>query len=177
MAHKSSVDAVLAIEGFLKRKDDEHAIHIALYAANAVLLPRPELRTDEIDDWNPEPVESTRKREVYIRKVNEDGRIWSLFSDAGFEPAVLTIDVRDVPDDLGNAHDGYIFSSDDAPEAQRFHALPPEAEEAGVWNEPSDSRDKLRGVVLSTGLAGGEEDFWSGHACLVGPHGKTGIQR
>ena len=73
MADEFGIDAALAVKRLLKGKDDEHAADIFADQLDAVLLPGPELRADEVDDGNAETVEFVGEAEVDFREVNEDG--------------------------------------------------------------------------------------------------------
>src|SRR5579862_6073334 len=123
MAHEGSFDSVLAVKGFFEGEDDKHAVNVTPHATNAVFLPRPELRADEVDDRNAEPAECASQGKIHIGEVNEDGGVGPLLRDAGLELAILAVDARDVLDDLGDAHDGDVFCADDATETERLHAL------------------------------------------------------
>ena len=47
-------DSALAIKRFFERKDHKHAADIFAHELDAVLLPRPELRADKINDRHAE---------------------------------------------------------------------------------------------------------------------------
>src|SRR5580698_3099963 len=111
MADEIGLHPMLAVKGFFKGEDDEHAVDIAPYPVDAVFLPRPELRTDEINDRNAEAVQGPGQREVYVREVNEDGGVRAFGGDAGLELAIFAIDAGNMPDDLGDAHDSDIFGT------------------------------------------------------------------
>src|ERR1700743_2104006 len=152
MADEIGLHPMLAVKRIFKGEDDKHAVDIAPYPVDAVLFPRPELRTDKIDDRDAEVVQGPGQREGYIREVDEYGPVRPFGGDAGLELGVFAIDAGDVPDDLGDAHDGDIFGAHDATKAERFHALAAEAEELGVRGELPDGRDELGSVVFSAGL-------------------------
>ena len=132
MADELGVDAAGAVEALLKGKDDHHPADPLLHPAEALALPRPELRADEVDDGDAEFFQFAGKAEVDVGEVDEDGSVGAVLFDGGDEPAVLAVDARHVPDDLGDAHVGDVFGAYDAVEAGGLHLLAAEAEE-GDW--------------------------------------------
>src|ERR1700751_521061 len=112
MAHESSLDPMLAVKGLFKGKDDEHPVHKPPHLVDTIFLPRPELRAHKVDDRNAQLMQRTSQREVYIGKIDQNGRAGSLFGNTGLKLPVLGIDPRDVPDNLRNPHHGYILSAD-----------------------------------------------------------------
>ena len=75
MADEFGIDAAGAVEGLLEGKDDEHAADEFPDEVDAVLLPGPELRADEVDDGNAEAVEFPGEAEVDVGEVDEDGEV------------------------------------------------------------------------------------------------------
>ena len=59
---------------------------------------------------------------------------------------------------LGDAHDGDVFSTDDALLAGGFHGAAAEAGEGGFWQTLVEGMDELSAVSIAGGFAGGEED-------------------
>src|SRR5262249_7310677 len=50
MSYVLGFDAVLAVEVYFKRKDDQHPIDVALQRVHSIAPPRPDLRADVVDD-------------------------------------------------------------------------------------------------------------------------------
>ena len=67
--------AGIAIQLFLERKDHQHAVGDALDHPHAALAPRPQLRTDVVDDRDAELFYGAGEPEIEIRKVNRDQRL------------------------------------------------------------------------------------------------------
>ena len=96
--------------------------------------------------------------EVDVGEVDEDGYVGALLLDAGDQLAVAGVDVGDVAEDLGNAHDGYVFGADDAGLAGLLHVCAAEAGEGGGRETLAQGGDEGGAVVVAGGFAGGEED-------------------
>src|ERR1700733_9554839 len=127
MADEFGVHSAVVVEALLEREDDQHAVHIALDAADTVFLPGPKLGTDEINHRHSLAAQMLRQREIDVGKVDQDGGGGLFFSDRGAEAAVFAIDVREVTQDFGDAHDGHVFRADDGAKAEGFHAFSAEA--------------------------------------------------
>ncbi len=129
MADELGLDAALAVELLLKREDDQHAADVFAHQPDAVLLPGPELRADEVDDGNAEAVELAGEAEVDFGEVDEHGDGGPARADGALELAELAIDARQMAHDFREAHDGHVFSADDAFDAGSRHARAAHAEQ------------------------------------------------
>jgi hypothetical protein len=92
MADEFGGDAALAVELLFKREDDQHALDVFAHEPDAVLLPGPELRADEVDDGNAEAVELLGEAEMNLGKRG------------GFHPADRTHDGRAGPAGCAQHH-------------------------------------------------------------------------
>ena len=133
MAYELGLDSAGAVEGGFEGEDDHHAGDALLHTAEAVALPGPELRADEVEDGDAEFFQLAGEAEVDVGEVDEDGDVGAVFFDGGDEAAVLGVDGGHVADDLGDAHVGDVFGADDAVEAGGFHLAASEAEGGEVW--------------------------------------------
>ena len=158
MTDEFGVDVAIAIELGLEGEDDEHLGDALLHPCEAAALPCPELWADQIDDRNAEALEVFGEAEVDVGKVDEDGDGGAIALDAADELAVLRVDVRRVADDLGDAHVGDVFGTDDTLLACLLHLLAAETEEGGGRNGGFEGGDELRAVMVSAGFACREED-------------------
>src|SRR5262245_23899584 len=50
MSYVLGFDAVLAVEVYFKREDDQHPVYVALQRVDSIAPPRPDLRADVVDD-------------------------------------------------------------------------------------------------------------------------------
>ena len=102
--------------------------------------------------------------EVDVGEVDQDGDIGAVAADGAHEAAIAGVDLRDMAQDLGDAHDGDVFGADDALLARSLHRAAAEAGEGGCGQMLAKVLDELGAVGLAGGLAGGEEDArgWSG---------------
>ena len=91
MADKFRLDAALAIILLFKRENDQHALDVSLHLLDALRLPGPELRADEVDDGNAKAMEHLGETEMNLRKVDEHGDAGAALLDA-IELAELAID-------------------------------------------------------------------------------------
>jgi hypothetical protein len=96
--------------------------------------------------------------EVDVGEVDEDGDVWSFAFDGGDELAVAGDDARDVAQDFGDAHNGYVFGADGLLLALGGHFCASETGEAGGWEAVFQLGDEAGAVVVARGFAGGEED-------------------
>jgi hypothetical protein len=138
MADEFGIDAAGAVIRLLEGKDDQHAADVFADELDAVLLPGPELRADEVDDGNAEAVEFAGEAEVDFGEVDEDGDGGGMGADGALELAELAVDARKMQDHFGEAHDGHVFSADDATDAGGGHAWAahsPQLRCLGFWRE------------------------------------------
>ena len=168
MADELGLDALLAIERLLEGKDHQHPVDVLLDELDAVLLPGPQLRADEVDDGNAEAVELFGQAEVDFGEVDEHGDAGWPLPDGLLEFFELAVDAGQMEDDLGEAHDGHVFGADDALQAGGSHARAAHAEEggcpAGGGELPLKRVDQQGAILLAAGLACRDED--GGGHCL-----------
>ena len=158
VADELRVDAAVAVEGLFEWEDDEHARDALLHPAQARALPRPELRRNEPDDGHARCVQMPGEAEVDVGEVDEDGDVGEVLLYAADKAAIAGVDAGDVEEDFGDAHDGYIFGADDLDLMFGGHLAPAEASEGGLRQVAAQLGDEGCAVVVSGGLAGGEED-------------------
>ena len=149
MADKLGVDAALAVEGLFEGEDDQHLGDPLLDPAKAPALPGPELRRDEPDDRDAGAVKVVREAEVHIREVDEHSDRGTVSADGADETAVTGIDVRDVAEDFGDAHDGDVFGADNLPLMMTGHLNTAEASEGGVGKTGAEGGDDLGAVGVA----------------------------
>ena len=158
MADELGVDTALAVEGLLEGKDDEHLGDALLDPAKAAALPGPELGGDKPDDGNPRAAEVAREAEVDVRKVDEDGDRRAIAADGADEAAIAGVDVRDVAENFGHAHDGDVLSADGLLLGLAGHLGAAKSGEGGAGDPRAECGDDLGAIGVAGGLAGGEED-------------------
>ena len=162
MADEFGIDAAGAVVRLFEGKDDEHAANVLADEADSVLLPGPELWADEVDDGNAEAVEFFGEAEVDFGEVDEDGDGGAAGADGALELAELAVDAGKMQDHFGQAHDGHVFSADDAIDAGGGHARAAHAPQLrcfGFWREAVGERRGEEGaVVLAAGFACRDED-------------------
>ena len=96
--------------------------------------------------------------EVDVGEVDEDSDVGAVALDGGDELAVAGVDVGDMAEDFGDAHDGDVFGSDDAGLAGLLHVRAAEACEGGLGQMGAQSDDEGGAVGVAGGFSGGEED-------------------
>ena len=105
-------------------------------------------------------------------EVDEDGHRGATFADGLFEALELTPDVRQVAQDLGQAHHRHLLGTDDAFQTSGFHARSAHSKDgrglAGVLQLLAQSSDQQRAVVLAAGLACRDKDAGS-HVLPITP--------
>jgi uncharacterized protein YdeI (YjbR/CyaY-like superfamily) len=158
MTYKPGVYATSAVEAFFEWEDDHHAADALLHPAEPLALPCPELRADEVDDWDVKLPEFAGEAEVYVGEVNEDGDVRAALFDGGHEAAKFAVDVRRMTNDLGDTHVGDVFGTDDAVLAGLLHLFAAKAEEGSLREAGAEFADELGSVVVAAGFAGREKD-------------------
>jgi hypothetical protein len=96
--------------------------------------------------------------EVDVGEVDEDGDVGARAAEGADEAAVAGVDVRDVAEDLGDAHDGDVFGADGLGLALLGHVRAAEAGEGGLRKTAAEGGDELGAVGVAGGFAGGEEE-------------------
>ena len=169
MAHKLSLNALLAIERLLEGKDHQHLVDVLPHQFDAVLLPGPQLRADEVDHRNAQPVQLPGQPEVNLGKINEHGHAGPPIANGLLQPRILAPDTRQMANHFGQPHDRHVFRADDALDPGSGHALAAHAEEAGglagCGKLLLERVGQHRSVVLAAGLACRDEDVlvpWMG---------------
>ena len=154
MPDKLSFDAPVAVKLLLEGKDSQHAIHVALDAADAILLPRPQLRAHEVDHRHAQGLQPPGQREIHVRKIDQNSSVGLFLRDRGAQPAIFAINARHVADDLGDSHDRHVFGAHNGSKAESLHAATAQAEELRVRQEPAQGGDNQGPIVLAAGLTG-----------------------
>src|SRR6185437_2973418 len=154
VADELGVDAALPVEGFLERKDDEHLGDALPDPAKPAALPGPELRRDEPDDGDARCAKVASEAEVDVREVDKDGDRGETAADGADEAAVAGIDVGDVAEDLGDAHDGDVLGADDLLLMLASHLGTAEAREGSVGEAGSECGDEMGTIGVSGGFTG-----------------------
>src|SRR6266404_3211548 len=72
MSNVLGIHAILGIEFFFEREDDQHLADVSLDLLDASLSPCPQLRTDEIHNGDAAFVQLSRESKIEIRKVDQD---------------------------------------------------------------------------------------------------------
>jgi hypothetical protein len=103
-------------------------------------------------------MEMSGETEVDVGEVDEDGDVGARAAEGADEAAVARVDVGDVAEDLGDAHDGDVFGADDLLLALGEHGVAAEAGEGGGGKASAQGGDELGAVGIAGGFAGGEED-------------------
>ena len=103
MPNKPGRNPSLAIELFLKGKDDQHLSNVFPDSLDSALFPRPQLRADVIDDWYSALIQLARQPQVEIRKVDEHRRFGPTPFRLPYYFTKAAIDSRNVLDDLDDS--------------------------------------------------------------------------
>jgi hypothetical protein len=96
--------------------------------------------------------------EVDVGEVDEDGDVGAAAAEGADEAAVARVDMRDVAEDLGDAHDSDVLGADDLLLAGTLHLRAAEAGEGGGGEAGAQGGDELGTVGVAGGFAGGEEE-------------------
>src|SRR5579872_385584 len=131
VAYEFCAYAAVAIEGLLKGEDNQHAVDVALHELDAVFLPCPELRADEEEHGDSEPMELCGELEVNVGEIDEDGERGSANPHGMLEASKFTVDAGQVTDNLGDAHDSHVLSPNNAIETGLDHPLAAHADKCG----------------------------------------------
>src|SRR5581483_11233289 len=121
MAHVLSIHTTFAVIVLLEGEDHEHAIDELLHAPNAPLLPCPKLRRDEVHDRHAHFVQLAGKTKVEIGKVDQHGCIRLSLPRDGHHAEKLTVDRRDVLNDLSDSNGSHFPRIDNRFESGSAH--------------------------------------------------------
>jgi hypothetical protein len=75
MTHKCYIDPRFLIEFGFEGKDHNHLVHQPFDLVDSPGSPRPDLRADVIQDWNPSFSEVSRQTEIEIWEIDQDGKV------------------------------------------------------------------------------------------------------
>src|SRR5208282_5429490 len=172
MPDKRRVHSAIAIELFFKGKNDQRLVDILAQKFDPSLPPRPELRADVINDWNPAPAHLPRHAPVKGWSVDNDSERRALLIGRANQLLIESKNLRQVADDFGDADNGQVFCVDDDLAACRAHPLSARPEETdlpslrrgrrprlpgGAKLRPPPQRvDQLRAIHVSRSLTGGD---------------------
>ena len=132
MADELHVDAGLAVERFLERKDDEHPVHVRLHRLHASGTPRPQLRADVVDDGDAETAQRGEQPEVEVRGIDGHEHVRTQLTRFVDEPPQHRERARHDADGLGQAGDRQAAVVADEMTARGFETMAAEAEDFGV---------------------------------------------
>jgi len=124
----------------------------------AAPLPGPELRRDEPDDRDASAAEMPGEAKVDVREVDEDSYGGTVAADGPDKAAVAGIDMGDVAEDFGYAHDCNVLGADDLLLMLASHLSAAEAGEGCVGEPHSKGGDYLSAIGITGGFASREED-------------------
>src|SRR5581483_1716141 len=100
MAREFGFDAVLAIERFFEREDDQHLLYVSLHELDAAATPGPELRADIVDHRDPAGMERFRQAEMEVGEIDEDGYVGAAAVGLAQQLVELAINAREMGGDL-----------------------------------------------------------------------------
>src|ERR1017187_10316635 len=87
MADEFCLNSVISVERLFEGEDHQHPANVVLDKLDAVLLPRPQLRAYEEDNWNAQAMEFLCEPEVDFRKIDEHGNVGPAGADCLFQLA------------------------------------------------------------------------------------------
>jgi hypothetical protein len=99
-----------------------------------------------------------RESEVDVREVNEHGDGGPLAADRADEAAITGVDVRDMAEDLGRAHDGDVLGADHLLLMLTGHLSAAQPGEGRVGNAGAKGADELCAIGVAGCFACGKED-------------------
>ncbi len=100
-----------------------------------------------------------RQPEVEVRAVGQDGQIRPLLAGGADHFPVSGVDPRDMVDHFQQPHHGQGFGLDHRPDPRGAHSGAGAAEELRVRQFAPQSLHQERGVQVTRGFAGGNQDL------------------
>jgi hypothetical protein len=88
-----------------KRKDAEYAFKVSPHPADASLAPSPDLGGHKVQHRDSEGSKAACYAEIEVRAVRKDGKLWLFRLCRAYQLSELTVNARDVRDNLQQADD------------------------------------------------------------------------
>ncbi len=139
---------MVTVEVGLESEEDQHAVHELRNGANTALAPGPDLRTDEVDDRDPEPLELAGEPQIELREVDQDGDGRpALF--AGRDEEILDLPgARQDAERLRDAHDRDLTAVGDELDTLRPQLVGAEAERSQAGTQALELAQHPRAVLI-----------------------------
>jgi hypothetical protein len=166
--HEVNVHTPLPIELDLEREDDGHAVHTGRYLPHPSLPPRPNLRTDVVEDTHSDPTEPLGKHEIETGVVNENGQAHVSLGREGNETVHGASQERNMTQHLYKTYHREVVAVIDKLTTGVAHPVATDTEGGDRGVEFAQSLDDLGRVKIAGGLTRDHEHRVShcGHRSL-----------
>jgi hypothetical protein len=168
MADELHVDAGVPVEGFLERKDHQHARHVTLHRPHASGPPRPQLRADVVDDRHAEPTHGSHQPEVEIGKIDGDEDVRPVRPRALRQPPDHRQRSRDDANGLGEAGDRELPEVAEQARAGGAQTRPAEPGDLRLGLPAKDLGGQRPGVQIAGRFTAGDQDPHRSHFSVLG---------
>ncbi len=158
MAHEHCFSSRIPKDLLFEWKDDGDSVCIPGEFLGPAGLPRPDLRSDVIENGNPLLMGRPGDSEIEAGVVDGENQIHPAIFQEGVDLLLEFPEKGEMPDDLDEAHDGQLIQPRHEIHAQRRHSVPPQAKEACVWPPLEECSGHLRPMEVSRGLSGQHQD-------------------
>ena len=146
-------DAMPFVESRLERQQAEDAVTGLADAAHPALPPSPDLRADILDRSDPPRFHPRSEPEVELRCIDTDEHIGTQLRQFGDQPATQLQEPRQMPQHLGEPHDGELLGVGQRFAARSTHPRPRDAHDAHARQPRTQHIDQGGTEVVSRGLA------------------------
>ncbi len=148
MTHELCIHPPASIKLFLERKNREHLRDPLLHPAQTPSFPGPKLRRHKPNHRNAQLLQDLSQPEVHIREVDQHRNIRPHLPDRPHQLPVLPINIRRMPDHLGDPHMCHILRPHHPIHPRRRHLPPTQPKEP----DPRQSANHPRPIVVPRSL-------------------------
>ena len=153
MPHIRHADVVLPVEILFEGEDDDHVIDIAGDLVHAPAMPRPHLRRDEIDDFEPDLSGAPRHPEVESGIVDQQNRVGPFLFDRGDEVAEDPPEHAEVQQHVEEPHEAEVSGVVEQIHALFSQKIAADAEDVKIGSELPELVDDAGGVQIARCLS------------------------
>src|ERR1035438_6421912 len=150
--------AVLPEKRLFERKNPEQSVDDPAHRLYPAFTPRPDLRGDQVDHRNPEPLHFPGHRQMEIRRIGENGKFRPAPGGRTHEFPEPEPDTRQMRNHLHYPDYGQILRTDDRLDARLAQVRARASEEIARGPAPSQLADQFGGIVVAGSFSGRYQD-------------------
>src|SRR5437879_4427974 len=159
MADVRRLNSMIAVEGLLERKDDDHAIDVLRNLLHASAPPGPELRRNVVDDAQSQLSARAGHAQIETGVIDEQHDIRFLARDLGNRLLVDPPEHAQMAEDVEEADDAHLAGVMHQTHPFAREQIAADAEGLDRWIETLDLAQHFGGVQIAGGLTGDDGQF------------------